>query len=455
MLDGLGDYCAELLAEHAAPSVSVAVVERGEVAFAGAYGVADVAAGRPAGTGTAYGLGSITKPVTATAVCLAADEGMLDLDAPVPGHRRAPHPAPSPFPAPTVRQLLQHRGGFDPFYCWDYGDGAPLIDPDRYAVPQQAPGVGFLYANLGYRILGQLLESATGQPLGAYVRERVFEPLGLASGHLGPSYPGPAPAAVRYTVDGRAYPDYDCGHPGATLGWATATDLARFAQSYHRLLKPETAAATLEALPLNRHQGYGLGWSVSLGGDGPVLRSHGGGGGGTAAMVVAVAELGLSVAVLSNTTDKTVRDAVLRRVMETLVPGYTPDLISTVVDDPARPLVLPPGVWVGRISAPERDIPIELRVLADRRTELRVEGLSATATAGASAAWDLRVTLPLQLPTADARIASPALGLVLRRDGDEDGDGGRLSGNAYAFKDGDAEGLLGNFLSHPCALDPA
>ena len=130
MLDGLDEYCTQALAEHGCPSVSVAVAERGEVVLTGAYGLADVAGGRAATPDTVYGLASVTKPITATAVCLAADEGLLDLDAPVPGDFQ--------WPAPTARQLLQHRGGLGAYYAWDYGDGERPIDADRYhgAVPQ-------------------------------------------------------------------------------------------------------------------------------------------------------------------------------------------------------------------------------------------------------------------------------------------------------------------------------
>ncbi|KFF99158.1 hypothetical protein IQ62_20570 [Streptomyces scabiei] len=108
MLEGLGEYCVEALEKHGCPSVSVAVVEQGEVVLAEAYGLADVVAGRPATSGTAYSLASITKPITATAVCVAADEGLLELDMAIPGDYR--------WPAPTARQLLQHRGGFGAHY---------------------------------------------------------------------------------------------------------------------------------------------------------------------------------------------------------------------------------------------------------------------------------------------------------------------------------------------------
>ncbi|MFI6284675.1 serine hydrolase domain-containing protein [Streptomyces sp. NPDC051018] len=441
MLDGLRKHCAEALAGHGCPSVSVAVAERGEIVLAEAYGLADLATGRPATPGTAYALASVTKPFTATAVCVAADEGLLDLDAPVPV------PGESRWSGPTVRELLRHRGGFGAHYDFHDGGGERPVDTGRYAVLFREPGSGFEYANLGYRVLGHVLEESSGQGLGEFIRHRVCEPLGLGSWHLGPSYQGPAPVAVRYTADGRPYPPRCAtGHPGASEGWATATDLALFAQSYERLLRPPTAAAVRDAVPYNARLGYGLGWNVSYG-DGPVVRSHGGGMGGVAAMLVTVPEQRLSVAVLSNGTGKAARDTVVRYLLDTLVPGYTDELIAPVIDDPARPMTLPPGIWAGLITTPEAPVPLTLEILADHRVEFRLNGgAPATAPALASRAWDLRTSLDLQLPTADARISSPGLGLELRLGR------GRLTGVARAFKNGDAEGWMGNFLSHPCEL---
>ena len=446
MLEELGAYCTETIRRLGCPSVSVAVAERGELVLAEAYGLADPATGRPATPATAYGLASVTKPVTATAVCVAADEGLLDLDAPLPGGFPGGLADDPSWPSPTPRQLLRHRGGFGAHYAFDYGDGGRRIDSDRYARLYREPGTGFEYANTGYRLLGLLLEQATGRDLGTFARERVFAPLGLTGCHLGPSYPGPAPSAVRFTPDGRPYPDADCDHPGATLGWAPAGELALFAQSYPRLLKPETAAAMLDEQPVHDHLGYGLGWCVSRGA-GPRVVSHGGGMGGVAAMAVAVPAQELSVAVLANSTNKAARDAIVRYVLTELVPGYTDDHL-TVFRDTTRPTEMPPGEWAGRIVTPEGEVPVSLRLLADRQAELRMDGESATAPVTASATADLRAVFPLVVPTDDARAGSTVTGLELRADE------GRLKGVARACKEGDREGFLGNMLSHPCELRP-
>jgi len=445
----LAEYCTSILEEHNCPSASVSVVEHGEVTLAEAYGLADLTTRRPATPETAYTLASVTKPMTATAICVAADEGLLDLDAPVP----VPVPDDHGWPAPTARQLLQHRGGFGAHYDFHYTgpDADDRIDATPYAVLHRPPGTAFEYANLGYRVLGQLLEAASGRQLADFVRERVFEPLGLTALHLGPTHPGPAPSATRYTTDGRAYPPYcDTSHPGATLGWAPAAQLALFAQSYDRLLKPETAAAVREAHPVNPGLGYGLGWCLSRG-TGPLVQSHGGGMGGVAAIVVTVPERRLSVSVLTNSTNKAARDSITHHILTTLVPDFSPESISPITEDPIRPLHLPTPHWQGAISTPEGDIPLSLALSPeDDRARLHLNGETAEAPASASRAWSVQATFPLQLPTADARINSPELSLRLHHEPDS----GTLTGVAQAYKSGDTEGLLGNFLTHPCQLHP-
>lgn len=183
------------------------MAERDELVLIRAYGLADTADKRSATPETVYGLASITKAFTSTAVCLAADEGLLDLDTPIPGNHQ--------WTAPTPRQLLQHRGGFPAFYNFHYDTGPLPIDINRYRTLVREPGTDFEYSNIGYHELGGLLEAATGQNLGDYLRERIAGPLGLTSFGYGPAYTGAAPVAQRYSADGRAYATCHSGHPAA------------------------------------------------------------------------------------------------------------------------------------------------------------------------------------------------------------------------------------------------
>ncbi|MFJ2092405.1 serine hydrolase domain-containing protein [Streptomyces sp. NPDC087901] len=437
MLGELDDFCTKVLADHGCASVSLAVVERGELVHTRAYGQADVAGRRQATPETVYGLASITKAFTATAVCLAADEGLLDLDVPIPGGYR--------WTAPTPRQLLQHRGGFPAFYNFHYESGPLPIDIGRYRTLVREPGTDFEYSNIGYHELGRLLEAASGQDLAVFLRERIVEPLGLTSFGFGSVYAGPAPVAQRYAADGRAYATCHSGHPAAGAGWATAGDVALFARTASRLLRSATVEAMYDAVPINEHLGYGLGRIVSRGA-GAVVRSHGGGMGGIAAMMIDIPERELSAAVLANSTNKAARDAVVDHLMGALAPGFHSDQLNPITER-TRPMALAQGEWAGEISTAEGDIPLWIRIRAGGQVEVRLaDGPPVTVSAVASQRWNLRVSAPLQLPTADARLNSPSFGLELSAEQD------RLVGRAIAFKDGDRDGWLGAYLVHPCVL---
>ncbi|MCK1796661.1 beta-lactamase family protein [Streptomyces sp. XM4193] len=468
---GLDAHCARILAEHGCASLSLAVARGDELVLTRAYGFADTAARRPATPETVYGLASVTKAFTATAVQLAAADGVLDLDSPVPaGPARAGAVTGAEAPEmPTARQLLCHRGGFPTYYDFHYDarrDPGPLpIDCDRYRALRRRPGAGFEYSNLGYRELGRLLEAATGRSLGDLLHERIAEPLGLTGFHFGPAPANPTPAsptpgspttgrpavdgvAGRYTVDGRAYDLCHTNHPAAGAGWATAGDVALFARNVSSLLGSAAADPYDDALPINDRLGYGLGRIVSYG-PGPEVHSHGGGMGGVAAMMVDVPEHELSVAVLTNSTGKGARDAVLDLLMAHLVPGFDRELVSPVTEF-ERPMALAEGAWAGAIDTAEGSVPLSVAVTAGQQVRLRLGDLPpVTVPATATDRCALRAVAPLQLPTADARLNSPSLGLELRlRDGD-------LTGRAIAFKNGDREGRLGSFLPHDCTLSPA
>lgn len=236
MFGSLSDHCAYLLATTPSASVSVAVARDDSPIYAEAFGLADIEEGRPATTGTAYLLASITKPITATAVCLAAEAGLLGLDDPVEKHldglrlpRRRDHGT------PTVREVLRHRAGLGGHYDFAYAPASRLEVRDaieRYGTLYREPGSGFEYSNLGYGVLDVVLGTVTGQDPAAFVKDNVFAPMGLLSCHLGPAYDGPAQEAARYSADGGRYPVYDTSHRGASLAWATASDLVMFGLSH-------------------------------------------------------------------------------------------------------------------------------------------------------------------------------------------------------------------------------
>jgi D-alanyl-D-alanine carboxypeptidase len=181
----LSSKISEALKKSGAPSVSVTVVQDGKLAYAQAFGMAELAASRAAGVGTRYAIGSVTKEFTAAAILLLQEQGKLSLDDKVakyfPNLRRANDI--------TVRQLLSHISGYEDYAPQDYiiPEWTEAISPaailDRWAVKPLnfEPGTKWQYSNTGYVLAASIFEKAAGQPLLAFLKARIFEPLGMAS----------------------------------------------------------------------------------------------------------------------------------------------------------------------------------------------------------------------------------------------------------------------------------
>jgi CubicO group peptidase (beta-lactamase class C family) len=167
------------------PSISIAVVVDGKIAFEKAYGSSRLEPAKPAGVGTRYAIGSISKQLTAAAVLLLAEEGRLSLDDKVsrwfPQLTRASEV--------TIRQLLNMTAGYQDYWPQDYVFPA-MLKPiaqerllERWArIPLDFdPGSKWAYSSTNYVIACQILEKVSGMPLFEFLQRRVFQPLGMSS----------------------------------------------------------------------------------------------------------------------------------------------------------------------------------------------------------------------------------------------------------------------------------
>src|SRR5262249_6545205 len=107
---------SDALKKSGAPSVSVAVVRDGKLAYAKAFGQADIAASRAATVETRYAVGSISKQFTAAALLLLQEEGKLSLD----DHVSKYFPTLTRAGEITIRQLLSHTSGYEDYAPQDY-----------------------------------------------------------------------------------------------------------------------------------------------------------------------------------------------------------------------------------------------------------------------------------------------------------------------------------------------
>jgi D-alanyl-D-alanine carboxypeptidase len=201
----LDERISAALAASGAPSVSVAVVENGQVAYAKAFGKANIGDNRPATAATRYAIGSVSKQFTAAAILLLAEQGKLSLDDKVgkylPDLTRAGEV--------TIRELLSHTSGYEDYAPQDYiiPEWTRAITPgeilDRWAKKPLNfdPGTRWQYSNTNYVIAGQILEKVSGQPLVAFLREKIFGPLGMTTpGEITDHDPGDASAYTRYAL---------------------------------------------------------------------------------------------------------------------------------------------------------------------------------------------------------------------------------------------------------------
>jgi CubicO group peptidase (beta-lactamase class C family) len=143
------------------PAVAAAVV--------GPEGVREIRTAGAAQPGSLFALASLTKPAVALAVLVAVEEGALELDEPAGTH--LPAYAAGDRAAVTARHLLSHASGLP--------ESGPRRAPPLEVELVHPPGTRRVYSNEGYAVLGELIAAATGIPHADYVRQAVFEPLGM------------------------------------------------------------------------------------------------------------------------------------------------------------------------------------------------------------------------------------------------------------------------------------
>ncbi|MDN0198499.1 serine hydrolase domain-containing protein [Streptomyces sp. S.PNR 29] len=209
-LDRLDQHFAHQVDEGHLPGYLVSVTRGGRVAHLTTHGHRDLAAGLPVGTDTLWRIYSMTKPVTSVAALMLVEEGRLSLDDPVADHIPAfenprvyiggsgdgteTRPAAGPI---LVRHLMTHTAGLtfgfyhthpvDALYRaaglessvrpgWDL---AATVDLYASLPLQFEPGTQWNYS-VASNVLGRVIEVVSGQPLDAFLAERIFGPLGMA-----------------------------------------------------------------------------------------------------------------------------------------------------------------------------------------------------------------------------------------------------------------------------------
>lgn len=183
------------------PGCSAAVGVRGEVAWAGAGGLADLAGQVPNTTDTRFDIASIAKQFTATAALMLSRSGELSLSDPISDHIGG---LPAWGRTVTIDDLIHHTSRIPDYWMKLDEAGIGFRDPasqqdtiDSIAlIPRLEPGEGYFYSNSNYVLLAEIVHRVSGQPLPEFLAERIFGPLGLNM-ELTPNLQGPG-VAVPY-----------------------------------------------------------------------------------------------------------------------------------------------------------------------------------------------------------------------------------------------------------------
>jgi CubicO group peptidase (beta-lactamase class C family) len=336
--------------------LAIGVQRGGETLYLEGHGFRDLAGEVPATAETVFLTASVTKMLTSAAILTLVRDGRLDLD------DRLATVLPS-FPEPergsgiTVRRLLEHTSGLHDLLA-DFGPriletGEPLRPSEVLAWLARRPldfepGTRWVYSNTGYYLLGLVIEAATGERYGEYVRRSVALPLGLEDTFLCDDGLFPERRTVGYTpgpeglTPTRAYEaaGVRTGFGAAGGFCSTASDLARLPYALRTSgLLPDSLLLAMQR-PTRLADGtevdYGLGLRLgSLEGRG--LWGHTGGSASTWATVVHHPEANLTIATLVN-TDRTTPDAwmlegrVARAVLGLGTPAIVP--VAAVELDP-------------------------------------------------------------------------------------------------------------------------
>lgn len=223
-----------------APGLVYGIVDRDRILRMRAFGVRDLESGSPVSADTAFRIASMTKMMTALLVHDLADQQALSLDD--PAEKYVPALAQWKYPTKdsrkvVVRDLLNHTAGFvtdDPWADRQLGISAETMDAYlAEANPfSHAPGTHWEYSNLGYAILGRIIEEASGQAYAERLRERILEPLGMESTHLDGTAIAESDKAKAYNWTDDAFEPEPFLASGALdpLGgiWTTANDYQLF-----------------------------------------------------------------------------------------------------------------------------------------------------------------------------------------------------------------------------------
>jgi D-alanyl-D-alanine carboxypeptidase len=349
-LPAAADYARSLEEAYPAdgPGGAAIVVKDGEVVFRAARGMADLEMGISLEPDHVFRLGSITKQFTAAAILKLADEGTLSVDDEITHHLPD---YPTQGHTITIEHLLTHTSGIFSYTNIPGYMAGPEIRADLTTeelievfddLPMQfAPGTRWEYSNSAYVLLGAIIEKVSGQSYADYVREHLFEPLGMEYSHYGGQQI--IPGRVRGYVEGPGgivnAPFLSMTQPHAAGSLlSTVDDLARWNAALFGgdVISDASLQRMTSEFTLSDGEGTGYGYGLAIGTfRGERMISHGGGIHGFVTHGIWLPDSGVYVAVLCNNPSNRVSPEFLATALAAEAIGKPYPVRETIAVDAA------------------------------------------------------------------------------------------------------------------------
>jgi CubicO group peptidase (beta-lactamase class C family) len=340
-------YVAQAARDWKVPGLAIAVVKGDSLVFAKGYGVAEMGTAAPANEHTRFAIGSTTKAMTSASLAMLVDEGKLRWDDKVidylPDLRLYDAYATREL---TVRDLLTHRSGLPGIdLLWAMQENQytmpEMIRRLRYVQPTASFRSEWQYNNVVYAIGGLLVERVSGMPWDAFIRTRIFAPLGMQESEpLVSSIRGKANVATPHVLAGttvRTVPmrSTDAIAPAGSV-YSSVFDMSKWMRfmldsgrvgtkrlitpaNFRELIAPEIRAPMEEYPALELAQphffSYALGWFVQ---DyhGSTVWMHTGSIDGMSAIIGLMPEEHVGVYVLENLDHAELRHALMYQAFD-------------------------------------------------------------------------------------------------------------------------------------------
>lgn len=390
---------AAMRAQWSVPGLAVAIVKDGETVFARGYGVRELGGNAAVDEHTLFAIASNSKAFTAAALAMLVDEGRISWDDRVREHLPW-FQLYDPYVSDNmhIRDLLSHRSGLGTYsgdMLW-YGtpySAEEVVRRSRFLEPAGPFRASYGYTNLMFIAAGEVVRTVSGQPWQVFVRERIFDLLGMdrtvtSTDSLAARENVATPHGM-WQGELVAFPWQNWDAMAAAGGIiSSVSEVAEWLQLQldsgvvapgdtlwspshtHQMWTVHTplavSASYRQLYPSTNFRGYGLGWSLS---DykGHKVVSHGGGYDGMFSRTMMVPQLNLGVVVLTNSMTG-IPTAIANTILDAYLGGSRTEWGRVLRENERR----------AHVAETERRAAVVRQSVADTRPSLQLSAYTGT-----------------------------------------------------------------------------